>query len=497
MDEQMLTATQASDVGVADAAAAETLAAEPERLGETRLLDVIPDYDKVDGWLKLAEAEALFRHAAAVSAGCIVEVGSFRGRSTVALCAGSSAGAKVPVYAVEPHEHFTGTKGGVYGPGDRKAFFRTMLATKMTAVVRLLNTSSELVTANWNQKVSLLFIDGDRREESVRRDFLSWAPHLADQAVVIFRDAQEQGPAKVIAAHITMGVLAPEAVFGSLRSFQFNAAALPHNAPAAPTAALASVDPALIIKPEIVQPGLTMETVAYYVYYGNGGAYLYQSIPKCACTTIKTILLEFEGLPVDENEWKRHDKTKNRFPGLGHLSLAQQEDVYQGRTDTFKFVIVRDPYTRMASAYLDKIKMVGKKRAPYWTDLIRDAAAEQEVAVSDEITFEEFVRVVSAQKVESMDSHWRPQYFEGRFGYIKYDYIGHLEMLPLDLTYILERIGAPAHLKQMAMKPQNVTGAQIDLWDEVSPEVRSAYLKTFAIDFETLRYPMRWPGHGG
>jgi hypothetical protein len=56
--------------------------------------------------------------------GCIVEVGSYRGRPTAALALGSLSGFQVPVYAVDPQEEFKGIYGGQFGPEDRGAFFR-------------------------------------------------------------------------------------------------------------------------------------------------------------------------------------------------------------------------------------------------------------------------------------------------------------------------------------------------------------------------------------
>jgi hypothetical protein len=90
-----------------------------------------------------------------------------------------------------------------------------------------------------------------------------------------------------------------------------------------------------------------------------------------------------------------------------------------------------------------------------------------------------------------MDSHWRQQYFEGRFGIIKFNFVGHVEMLHCDLPYILERIGAPEHLRKRGSEQHNVTGAQLDIWDSVSPEIRQKFMKAFEIDFDTLRYPFR------
>jgi hypothetical protein len=229
-----------------------------------------------------------------------------------------------------------------------------------------------------------------------------------------------------------------------------------------------------------------LEQIGYHMYYGGGGAYLYQPIPKCACTTIKTLLLQIEGLPVDDNVWRRHQKEYNGFPGTHHLSLREQLDIFEGRTDTFKFVVVRNPYARLASAYCDKIL---RAPAPYMLRKIRRAAAAQGALLSDPITFEEFVGVVSRQSLEDMDPHCRPQYYEGRFAVVRYDFVGRMEAMPADLVYALERIGAPAAVIARADERYNAAGSSLDLWETVSAEVRRQFLATFAIDFDTLHYP--------
>ena len=43
---------------------------------------------------------------------------------------------------------------------------------------------------------------------------------------------------------------------------------------------------------------------------------------------------------------------------------------------------------------------------------------------------EQFVAVVSRQNLEEMDPHYRPQYYEGRFAVVKYDFIGRMEAMP-------------------------------------------------------------------
>lgn len=155
----------------------------------------------LEGQTSEQECRLLFELASQVEQGCIVEVGSYRGRSTVALAYGVIAsGSLAPVYALDPHEPFQGILGRLFGPKDRCAFFRNMLNAGACEVVRLVNLSSEVVTANWPFPVSLLWLDGDHTYEGVRRDFDCWDPHVVKGGVVAFHDSMdsELGPYVVV-----------------------------------------------------------------------------------------------------------------------------------------------------------------------------------------------------------------------------------------------------------------------------------------------------------
>ena len=124
---------------------------------------------------------------------------------------------------------------------------------------------------------------------------------------------------------------------------------------------------------------------------------------------------------------------------------------------------------------------------------IRKSAASQGILLSDPITFQQFVTVVSRQNLEEMDPHYRPQFYEGRFALVKYDFIGRLEAMPRDLAYALERIGAPEAIIARVNERYNVGGPSIELWGTVSADVRRLFLATFDIDFDALQYPRRLP----
>lgn len=161
-----------------------------------------PYFDRTEGMITRAQAGLLYELAKQVPGDrCIVEVGSYRGRSTVALARGSLDGSRAPVFAVDPHEEFRGIFGGEFGPSDRGAFFQAMLSTSSYHIVHLINLSSEIVTPGWNRIVGFLWIDGDHREGAVRRDWNCWRSHLAPDAVVAFDDSvrADIGPQRLVA----------------------------------------------------------------------------------------------------------------------------------------------------------------------------------------------------------------------------------------------------------------------------------------------------------
>jgi predicted O-methyltransferase YrrM len=156
----------------------------------------------VAGWLPLLEAEYL-RAQAQRARGAIVEIGCYRGRSTIALCMGASeAGPEAPlVYSVDPHQPTKGVYGGSFGPEDRAAYYKNMLASGFADRAALINLPSEKVAAIWDRPIGLLFIDGDHRYEAVKRDAQVWLPYLVAGGVVIFDDVNDSngGPHRVVA----------------------------------------------------------------------------------------------------------------------------------------------------------------------------------------------------------------------------------------------------------------------------------------------------------
>ncbi len=152
----------------------------------------------VEGWLPLNEARFLCELASAAAAD-IVEIGCYRGRSTITLCLGSAGNGRV-VHSVDPHGAFVDVYGGNYGPVDRESYYRNMLASGMVQRAKLINLTSEQAGLAWKNPIGLLYIDGDHSYGAVRREVEIWTPHVISGGLLVFHDATDPniGPFQVI-----------------------------------------------------------------------------------------------------------------------------------------------------------------------------------------------------------------------------------------------------------------------------------------------------------
>lgn len=139
------------------------------------------------------ECLLLMELASEVREGAIVEIGSYRGRSTIALATGSFRGHGAPVYAVEPHEQFSGVLGGCFGPDDKTAFEQNVARSPHARLIHLISATSQTAAKNWGEKIGLLWIDGDHRYEAVRRDFDLWSQFLLAGGRIAFDDSTVEG----------------------------------------------------------------------------------------------------------------------------------------------------------------------------------------------------------------------------------------------------------------------------------------------------------------
>jgi MMP 1-O-methyltransferase len=144
---------------------------------------------EIEGWLSDRQGQRLFEAAAATTGrGAIVEIGSWKGRSTAWLAAGAMRAGR-RVYAIDPH------RGSRENPmaDTLSVFLDNMRRAGVSQAVEPLVMTSADAAAAWRDPVELLFIDGDHSDDAVMRDAELWLPRLVERGWVMFHDVATSG----------------------------------------------------------------------------------------------------------------------------------------------------------------------------------------------------------------------------------------------------------------------------------------------------------------
>ena len=176
-----------------------------------------PDLEKVieSAWQKtqdipgfLGENEARFLGilAACVPAeGLIVEIGSFKGKSTVMIASVAAHYGLGPVVAIDPHTAPSSTDPAL---GTASSTFDDFQASLKSAAlceyVESHREFSSVVAKEWNRPIRMLWIDGDHTFRGAKEDFALFSRHLVNGAVVALHDALNafEGPIRVFVEEI-------------------------------------------------------------------------------------------------------------------------------------------------------------------------------------------------------------------------------------------------------------------------------------------------------
>lgn len=210
--------------------------------------------------------------------------------------------------------------------------------------------------------------------------------------------------------------------------------------------------------------------------------YIYVETPKVGCSTIKDTLQRME---LDYPELVRDDFEDIHVREYSPLLSPAQTcgfDRLLLNPDYFVFCFTRNPYTRLLSAYLDKIVKNVKLRKD-----ILIAMGEDPSELSKEISFREFVGVICEQGVSQMNPHWRVQYYQTFQDNISYDFIGKLENFKDDCKFVFSRVkdNYPDYYRSELRHATNST----ELLDQFyNDELKERVFEKYKVDFEYFGY---------
>ena len=186
--------------------------------------------DNVPGFLAFEEGLLLYHLACEVPvAGRVVELGSYQGRSTVFLAAGTRdrADGSAAVIAVDHHkgspEHQPGEEcfNPLVACVDRTGIdtFPHLLSNirslGLEEWVEPWRCSTLAATGRFSGSIRLLFVDAAHDVNSVVAEIEAWEPFLVEGGILCFHDSGEEGPA-IVAKHLRRCGYKQHALVGSL-----------------------------------------------------------------------------------------------------------------------------------------------------------------------------------------------------------------------------------------------------------------------------------------
>ena len=165
----------------------------------------------IEGYLEEAEGRFLYSQALAAVARAqtpqtlIVELGAYKGRSTICLAQGiltATEVAETDVGLVITVDHFQGESlpwMDLY-PDYRQGSYKEVLIENLlkhgvSGVVAIMEQHTSHVPAFIQSPIELLFIDADHSQGAVEADLKAWLPQLSTTGHLLLHDRTADGPA--------------------------------------------------------------------------------------------------------------------------------------------------------------------------------------------------------------------------------------------------------------------------------------------------------------
>lgn len=142
---------------------------------------------------------------------------------------------------------------------------------------------------------------------------------------------------------------------------------------------------------------------------------MYIPVAKCACTSLKSMMVELAG--VDRAaialELGVHFVT-DRFNTGVQLKDKPIDEARKilASDEYFKFSVIRDPFERLVSAYLEKFvyKRHSQRNLMHTRPVISHVQGTADIDLQQGISFDQFLEYILGQDAFDLDAHWRPQY---------------------------------------------------------------------------------------
>ena len=224
---------------------------------------------------------------------------------------------------------------------------------------------------------------------------------------------------------------------------------------------------------------------------------VYCIVPKAACSNWIMLLRRLEGFADYALPSSLHDREASGLTYMTHDEANRSLDLDR----YFKFTFVRNPFTRLLSAWRNKFDPTAGRVHETWLAYareVRDRLPSVEDDAGGPLSFRDFVRFLGTQPEVDIPNHWAPQTRILATDHFEYDFVGRIENLAADFETVRRRVGfrAPFPTRDdLWFHPP--TGAKTLAPRMYTPELTRVVSRVYADDFEAFGYDAHTvPGAG-
>lgn len=224
--------------------------------------------------------------------------------------------------------------------------------------------------------------------------------------------------------------------------------------------------------------------IDYHCNVSDKYKYVFWENPKVGSTTLLAFLQSQECQETASSMKNSHQRKESPLNRISEYKTIVQDQILFGE-EYFKCAFVRNPYTRLLSAYKSKIE----KNLPAKYEVLSVLHAEKEVEnldLSEKVSFDQFVDVVCSQSIVDMNSHWKLQKYQIHADVISYDFIGKLENSGKDFSWLFKKIFG-ANVSELPIS-KNATDANRITNDYYSSGLSKKVFDKFEEDFTLFEY---------
>lgn len=181
------------------------------------------------GFLTEREGRFLALMAAAIPVpGAILEIGTFKGKSTVGLAAVARRQGLDPIVTVDPHTAPAATDPDLAGQGSSwEGFVTTLGVAGVRDRVEAHRMYSRDLARAWKRPIRMLWIDGDHTHAGTLEDYRLFSRYLVPGGVIALHDVLHtyEGPVRVFVEEIlNSDGFGPAGICGSIGWAQYRPA---------------------------------------------------------------------------------------------------------------------------------------------------------------------------------------------------------------------------------------------------------------------------------